>query len=62
MTGINPAWCTQCLDEFSPIEGTGAVDPDEPVFCSEQCREASDAMEASLEAYDEARHSGAPAP
>lgn len=56
------AWCTHCTDEFSPIEGNAApVDPDEPRFCSESCREAFAAEEAALTAYDEARHSGAPA-
>lgn len=56
------AWCTQCLDEFTPIEGNAApVDPDEPVFCSEQCREWFTAEEDALTAYHEARHTGAPA-
>lgn len=54
-------WCTQCLDEFTPIEGNAApVDPDEPRFCSERCREWFEAQTAADTAYYEARHTGAP--
>lgn len=46
------AWCTECGDEFTPIEGNAApIDPDEPRFCSEQCAEA---FSANLTAYHEA--------
>lgn len=35
------AWCTNCGDEFAPVEGNEAPqDPDEPRFCSDGCAEA----------------------
>ena len=34
------AWCTQCGDEFAPVEGNDPPqDPDEPRFCSSQCED-----------------------
>ncbi len=54
------AWCTYCGDEFTPIEGTGSVDPDEPAFCSEEHRERQTALEDAEEAYKEGRSTAAP--
>lgn len=49
------AFCSQCGDEFDPIEGVVIPqDPDEPRFCSSECGE-------NRTAYLDARYSGAPA-
>jgi hypothetical protein len=54
------AWCTNCADEFGPVEFNPApVDPDEPRFCSVECEEA---FNAALEAEEAYWSAGAPAP
>lgn len=53
------AWCAYCGDEFTPIEGTWLVDPDEPAFCSEEHRERQSAMEEAEEIYREGRYGDA---
>jgi hypothetical protein len=51
------AFCTECGDEFSPVEYAPVpVDPDEPRFCSSAC----EALYACQRTYGEARYSGAP--
>lgn len=46
------AWCSQCGDEFDPIEGNEpAVDPDEPRFCSDECAEYWQQLTDAEEAY-----------
>lgn len=60
---VSSAGCTQCGDEFAPVEGSPApLDPDEPRFCSDGCEEAyNDSDSAEFEdLYREARYGSAP--
>lgn len=51
-------FCSNCGDEFSPVEYvTVPQDPDEVRFCSADCEERHN---ASVTAYEEARYTGAP--
>jgi hypothetical protein len=53
-------WCTNCGDEFAPVEGNEPPqDPDEPRFCSETCAEA---WSAAVDAEEVYRESGTGAP
>lgn len=50
-------FCSECGDEFSPVEYvTVPQDPHEVRFCSSEC----ESLYASVRAYEEARYTGAP--
>lgn len=56
MLGRTPSFCSQCGDEFSPIEGTGPSDDpgDQCNFCSDACYERHHEELDARSAYDEA--------
>jgi hypothetical protein len=57
---VSGAFCTQCGDEFDPVEYvTVPQDPGEPRFCSGECEDDFHRAEEERTAYDEA---GAGAP
>lgn len=49
------AVCRNCAEEFEPVEYvTVPQDPDEPVFCSEDCADHWWEIEQASEAYEQA--------